>query len=159
MKGVVVWLARIKKDISMFKDVWDLVYSNYKQLGFRTHSIMIEDSVLYTFSKKHKGKMSKKIKKRLKKEKEIGKIADEVKPLIFAGEASKVYEDTEKKYRRNVILGFMTEEAKAFFLSRLKKKLQKSVAKEIESQERLEKEEREKRKKRLMKKHGFKKKK
>ena len=88
-----------------------------------------------------------------KKFKTVGKIADDVKGILFTAKAGESFEKAKRDFDSQVKRGIMTEEQRDVMLEILRKKLKKSVNVSVKKQERLEKEEC---KRRLMKKYGHK---
>jgi hypothetical protein len=148
-------LGRIQHGVSMGKEVWNFVYDNYHRFGYKSHSLMIEACVIDLIKNKFHTEVSEEQLKHLKAYQEVGKQAEDVKPLVFMGNASKTFRNTERDYIENVKLGLMTQEEKDKSLERLRKKLRKSVKTTLKDQEIRELEERTKRKKAFLKKRGY----
>jgi hypothetical protein len=149
-------LKRIQRGVSMGKEVWKFVYDNYHRFGYKSHSLMIEDCVIDAINNKFHEEVSEEQLEHLKAYEKVGKQAEDVKPIIFMGKASKTYKDTEYDLKQNVKLGLMTEDQMGKSLERLRKKLRKSIQTTVKDQEKRELEERTKRKKAFLKKHGYK---
>jgi uncharacterized Ntn-hydrolase superfamily protein len=149
-------LGRTQRSVSMGQAVWDFVYDNFHRLGYKSHSLMIEACVIDAIKNKFHTEVSQEQLEHLKAYQKVGRQAETVKPFVFVGNASDAYLETEKKYKRNVRLGLMTEEQMHDRLNQLRKVLKVSVQTSIKDQERMEANERAKRKKALLKKHGYK---
>lgn len=140
----------------MGREIWDFVYDNHHKLGYRTHSLMVEACVIEAMRNKFHKEVSEDQLEHLKAYEKVGKQAEDVKPLVFMGRASKTYKQAEQEYKENVKLGIMTEEEMDKSLKRLRKKLRTSIHTTLKDQEKREAEERAKRKKLFLKKRGCK---
>jgi hypothetical protein len=149
-------LGKIKVSLTIGKPIWFVVGKKFIALGFNSRSSCVEDCILYAFRNKFHKEISEAELKHLKAYEEVGKQAEDVKPIMFMGRASDTLKKAEEKLKENVKLGLMTEEEKDKSLKRLRRKLRKSVQTTLKDQEIREAEERTKRKKAFLKKHGYK---
>jgi hypothetical protein len=149
-------LGKIKVSLTIGKPIINVVDEKYHDCGFNSRSSCIESCIIYAFQNKFHEEVSEEQLEHLKAYQEIGRQAEDVKPLVFMGQASDTLKKAEKKFKQNVKLGLMTKEQMHTSLERLRKKLRKSVQTTLKDQEKKETEERAKRKKAFLKKRGYK---
>jgi hypothetical protein len=149
-------MGRKQHGFSLSPDILKRVLKEYNHYGFPSASWMVEDCLVYSLlhNPRFRKKLTKAEREHLKTYREVGEIADSVKPLIFIGQASDIYEREEKRYAKNVARGLMSEPSMKKNLDRLAKRLRASISKINQDQDKKEVEERKKRKKEFLKKHG-----
>jgi hypothetical protein len=150
-------MGRKQHGFSLSPDILKKVLKEYNHYGFPSASWMVEDCIVYSWlhNPKFRKKLSKTEREHLKTYKEVGEIADSVKPLVFIGQASDIYDREERRYAKNVARGLMSKPSMQKNLDRLAKRLKASISKIDRDQDKKEVEERKKRKKEFLKKHGY----